>query len=67
MVDKSFTEGYVLAKEDLRLEAIKWIKTPDMELWDLIENIIEDGDVNDMYMFKIGLKFMYNITEEDLK
>lgn len=51
----------------LRDQAIKWIKAKDMKIWDFLVDDIEDGDVNDIYMLKIGLKKFFNITEEDLE
>ena len=66
-------EGYQMKKikvfSDIQLkaEAIKWVKTPDMELWEFLEKDIEDGNVNDIYMLKIGLKKFFNLTSEDLE
>jgi len=53
--------------KELKAEAIKWVKTPDMELWEFLEKDIEDGSVNDIYMLKIGLKKFFNLTSEDLE
>lgn len=52
---------------DIRLEAIKWIKTDDWAFWEEIMMSLDEGDVNDIYMAKAILKHFFNITEDELK
>jgi len=54
--------GHILTHQ-FQTVAEEWLKKSDMEIWDEIEYLVEDGCVHDIYIIKHWIKHFFNLKK----